>query len=97
MDFVRVRLLPVIVLAVLIVLQYRLWVEPGGVLNLLRLKHQVAADEANNKTLKAGNAALRQEVLSLKQGGEAVEARARYDLGMIRRGETFYHENSAEQ
>ena len=52
------RILPAIVLVLLVYLQYRLWVEPGGVVAMLRLKHQVETDQAGNQTLKQRNAAL---------------------------------------
>jgi len=75
----------------LVALQYRLWVGPGGLPEVLRLREAVARQEAENARLAARNAALSAEVADLKGGLEAVEERARSELGMIREGETFFH------
>lgn len=61
---------------------------------MFRLKRQVTTEQASNQSLRERNEALRQEVLALQQDAGAIESRARSDLGMIRRGETFYHERS---
>ncbi len=83
------RLLPGILLIVLIFLQYRVWFEPGGVLAMLRLKHEVAASHALNVALQQRNTQLAEQINYLHSDA-AVEARAREGLGMIRRDETFY-------
>ncbi len=71
-------------------LQHRLWVGPGGLPDVLRLREAVARQQAENARLAARNAALAAEVADLKRGLEAVEERARSELGMIREGETFF-------
>ena len=55
-----------------------------------RLKRSVEAQEEDNKHLRERNQALAAEVLDLKQGQEAIEERARSELGMIKQGEKFY-------
>jgi cell division protein FtsB len=80
-----------IALASLIVaLQYPLWFGKGGWLKVRDLDRQVAAQRETNAALKARNDALDAEVRDLKQGLEAVEERARTDLGMIKKDEIFY-------
>lgn len=80
-----------IALASLIVaLQYPLWFGKGGWLKVRDLDRQVALQRETNAALKARNDALDAEVRDLKQGLEAVEERARTDLGMIRKDEIFY-------
>lgn len=74
----------------IVVLQYPLWFGKGGWLRVRDLDRQVAAQEAVNSGLKARNDALDAEVRDLKQGLEAIEERARTDLGMIGKSETFY-------
>nr|WP_275672430.1 cell division protein FtsB [Thermomonas alba] len=71
-------------------LQYKLWYGSGGQRDLAALKAQVAAQAAENARLKARNDALAAEVADLKSSGEAVEERARAELGMVKPGETFY-------
>jgi len=77
-------------LALLIVLQYPLWLGSGGVLAVWRLKREVAEQRAENARLRERNHALAAEVVDLKQGLAAIEERARVELGMIKNGETFY-------
>lgn len=71
-------------------LQYRLWFADGGLVEVHRLEQAVAEQAARNERLRERNRALAAEVRDLKQGLDAVEARARSELGMVREGETFY-------
>jgi len=71
-------------------LQYKLWYGNGGQREVDALRVQVAAQETENRKLQARNDALAAEVADLKAGGEAVEERARSELGMVKPGETFY-------
>ncbi len=84
------RVLALILFALLLALQYPLWFGKGGRLRLLELARQVEAQGEENARLKARNDALDAEVRNLKQGLEAVEERARQDLGMIRQDEVFF-------
>lgn len=74
----------------LLVLQYPLWFGDGGIIALWQLKREIVAQKAENERLKERNRALEAEVLDLKQGLEAVEERARAELGMVKKGERFY-------
>jgi cell division protein FtsB len=76
--------------AVVLVLQYRLWVSEDGVRELRRLEDAVAAQRAANTMLEERNRQLAAEVADLKQGLTALEERARSELGMVARHETFY-------
>jgi cell division protein FtsB len=84
------RLLIVVLAAVLVLLQARLWLSNGGLREVWRLEAEVARRIEENARLAARNSALEAEVLDLKQGLAAAEERARTELGMIRSGETFY-------
>ncbi len=78
-------------LAVLfVVLQYKLWLGEDSVRALNMLEDDLAAQRAVNEELAARNDELEVEVLDLKNGLEAVEERARSELGMIRKDETFF-------
>ncbi len=84
------RLLLACLALLLILLQYRLWVGDGGIMELRGLRGDIQRQEARNGTLTERNRALEAEVRDLKNGLDAVEERARVELGMIRDGETFY-------
>jgi len=73
-----------------ITLQYQLWVGEDSMRTLNRLELEVQAQRANNEELEQRNTLVEIEVLDLKNGLEAVEERARSELGMIEKGETFY-------
>lgn len=84
------RLLALILIAVLILLQLKLWVGAGGWREVEELQATVATQTAENAKLQQRNAALAAEVDDLKSGEAAIEERARAELGMIKPGETFY-------
>ena len=84
------RLATLVLLLLLVGLQWRLWVADGGVAHTHRLQMQVDDQRAENEKLRVRNAALDAEVADLNSGVQAIEARARTTLGMIRQGETFY-------
>lgn len=75
---------------VFILLQYRVWLSPDGVREVARLKQAVALQRTQNEQLADRNRQLAAEVRDLKTGMDALEERARSDLGMIARNETFY-------
>lgn len=84
------RLLVLGLLVLLGVLQIRLWLSEDGWSELLRLQHSVAEQREQNKSLAERNARLEADVNDLKQGETALEERARSDLGMVRKDESFY-------
>jgi cell division protein FtsB len=74
----------------LIILQYELWFAKGGLFSARNLNHSVALQQTVNAKLKKRNAALSADIKDLRSGKKSVEERARNDLGMIKKGETFY-------
>ena len=62
---------------------------PGSLSEVRDLEAAIAKQSVENETLRQRNLALEAEVRDLKQGFEAVEERARYDLGMVKEGELF--------
>lgn len=84
------RIVAAVLFAILVLLQYRLWLGDGGMREVWRLRGQIAAQEAQNQELRERNRMLAAEVQDLKEGTTAIEERARTDLGMIARGETYY-------
>jgi len=85
-----VKILSAILATVLLALQYPLWIGKGSWLRVWELDRSLTAAKDQNAKLKARNDALDAEVKDLKQGLEAVEERARYELGMIKKDEVFY-------
>ena len=84
------KILAVILGALIVVVQLPLWLGKGGWLRVWELDQQVAAQRAQNARLEARNAGVAAEVRDLKQGLEAVEERARYELGLVRPDEVFF-------
>jgi cell division protein FtsB len=92
------KALAVILGTLIVLIQYPLWVGKGGWLRVWHLESEVANHRTKNTELEARNAALAAEVRDLKQGSEAIEERARRELGMVRSDEIFfqYQENQAQ-
>lgn len=84
------KLLALTLMALLIVLQLALWFGDGSLGEVWRLRQQVDAQKQDNAQLLERNAALEAEVSDLKQGLDAIEERARNELGMVKEGERFY-------
>jgi cell division protein FtsB len=84
------RKLILFLIVLLVYLQYRLWLGDGGLLELWNVHQEVEAQREENARLRERNEALNAQVLDLKQGLDALEERAREDMGMVKQGETFY-------
>jgi cell division protein FtsB len=84
------RSLTILLIVLLAGLQYRLWVGPGSLAHVHRLNTEVETLLASNAERAARNAALEAEVADLGAGIDAIEARARNQLGLVREGERFY-------
>lgn len=79
-----------ILIVLLLILQYKLWFGDGNMREVWQLQSAIEEQKKENDSLRERNAALEAEVQDLKQGLEAIEERARSELGMIKKGETFY-------
>ena len=84
------RILLAVLILVLILLQYKLWLGEGGFADIRRLEQKVAEQIEENAKLEQRNRELQAEVEDLREGYEAIEERARNELGMIREEEEFY-------
>ena len=84
------KYLVAILIPLLLLLQYALWFGDGGVLELWRLKQSIEKQVEENDKLRERNEALAGEVRDLKKGLEALEERARSEMGMIGKEETFF-------
>jgi len=83
------RWLAGILLLTLLGLQYRLWVGDGSLGEVQALRDEIAVQEVELKQMHARNQVLEAEVRDLHEGLEALEERARSELGMIKQGEMF--------
>lgn len=79
-----------ILVILLVALQYRLWFGDGSLQHVQRLQREIDLNRTDLERIHERNTTLEAEVDDLKTGLEAVEERARSDLGMIRKGETYY-------
>ena len=84
------KALAFVLAALTLLIQYPMWFGKGGWLRVAELEREVSAQRARNAELAARNAVRDAEVRDLKEGLEAVEERARFDLGMVRKDEVFF-------
>ena len=76
--------------ALIVAIQYPLWLGKGGWLRVWDVDRQLDTQQEKNASLEMRNNALAAEVKDLKQGHEAIEERARYELGMVKNDEVFF-------
>ncbi len=88
------RLLLLGLLVVFLLLQYRLW---NSFIEVRDIERRMAVQQSQLKALQARNQALRAEVESLRRNEDAMEVRARHELGLIREGETYFQLIGPEQ
>jgi len=84
------RFFSIALAALIVLLQYPLWLGKGGWLRVWEVDRQVKAQKDGNHRLQARNESLDAEVRDLKQGYDAIEERARYELGMVKQDEVFF-------
>jgi cell division protein FtsB len=84
------RLLAILLVTIIASLQYSLWLGKGSWLKVWEVDQQIMAQKELNQRLRVRNASLDAEVVDLKQGYEAIEERARNELGMIKQNEMFF-------
>jgi len=85
-----VRTLVAVLLVLIVAVQYRIWVGQDSLADVWRLDRSMQAQRDENAALAKRNEQLAAEVRDLKDGLDAVEARAREELGMVRKDETLY-------
>jgi len=84
------KILMAILIILFIILQYELWFSKGGVTDVVHLKKIITKQKVINQKVEQKNQKLSQNIRNLKNNKQAVEARARQELGMVKKGETFY-------
>jgi len=84
------RWVTLILLALILLLQYPLWMGKGGWFKVWDIDRKVEEQKTVNQQIQLRNAILDAEVRDLKQGTDAIEEHARSELGMIKPGEVFF-------
>ncbi len=84
------RVLIAVLVLLLLALQYRLWVGEGSLAEVHQLRQEIGRQQQELDAMKQRNKVLEAEIVDLKTGLEALEERARSELGMIRKGEIYY-------
>ncbi len=90
------RVLAIVLVLLIAALQYPMWLGKGGWLQVRELDRQGTAQRDVNARLKLRNEALEADVRDLKTGTEAIEERARSELGMVRQDEVFFQVQPAD-
>jgi len=91
-----VKKIIVLLLVLLVMLQYKLWLGDGGIPDILQLENEIDVVQLQVDKLKERNQALDAEVQDLKKGMDAIEERARSELGMIGKDEVYYQVISSD-
>lgn len=81
----------ILLIIVLAFLQHKLWLGDGNLLQWVSLEKKLQSHENQNNKLAARNRALEADIRELKNGDQALEEQARYELGMIKENEVYYH------
>lgn len=80
----------IILIISLVILQHKLWLGDGNVIQLIQLEKKVEEHRLENDKLASRNRAMEADIKELKMGDQALEEQARYELGMIKEGEVYY-------
>jgi len=85
-----VKIIALVLLLLLLWLQYKLWLQDGGIPEVIELQQEIEEVKAEVDKLQERNSSLDAEVKDLKKGLDAIEERARSEMGMIKQGEVYY-------
>lgn len=84
------KIIALVLLVLLIWLQYKLWLQDGGIPEVIELQQEIEQVKTEVETLQERNSSLDAEVQDLKKGLDAIEERARSEMGMIKQGEVYF-------
>lgn len=84
------KIIAFVLLFLLIWLQYKIWLQDGGIPEVIQLQQEVEEVKTEVQQLQERNSSLDAEVKDLKKGLDAIEERARSEMGMIKQGEVYY-------
>jgi cell division protein FtsB len=84
------RILVIFLIVTLLGLQTKLWIGAGSLAQWMQLEKKLAKQEQDNKLFLARNRAIEADIVELKSGDQALEEQARFELGMVKEGESYY-------
>ncbi len=84
------KIIAFVLLVLLIWLQYKIWLQDGGIPEVVQLQQEIEEVKTEVQQLQERNLSLDAEVKDLKKGLDAIEERARSEMGMIKEGEVYY-------
>ena len=84
------KIIAFVLLVLLIWLQYKIWLQDGGIPEVIQLQQEIEVVKTEVQKLQDRNSSLDAEVKDLKKGLDAIEERARSEMGMIKEGEVYY-------
>ena len=84
------KIIAFVLLVLLIWLQYKIWLQDGGIPEVIQLQQEIEVVKTEVQKLEERNSSLDAEVKDLKKGLDAIEERARSEMGMIKKGEVYY-------
>lgn len=84
------KIIAFVLLVLLIWLQYKIWLQDGGIPEVIQLQQEIEVVKTEVQRLEERNSSLDAEVKDLKKGLDAIEERARSEMGMIKEGEVYY-------
>ena len=84
------RAIVIFLIVALVGLQYKLWLGDGSIRQWIHVEKKLDEQEEMNRALLTRNHALEADIEELKSGDQALEEQARYELGMVKEGETYY-------
>jgi cell division protein FtsB len=84
------RLVTIVLIIIFLLLQVDIWIKKDGYKRKVELAEMIEIQTEANKEMTIRNNQLQQEIIDLKNGTEAIEEKARTEMGMIKEGEEFY-------
>ena len=84
------KIIAFVLLVLIIWLQYKIWLQDGGLPEVIEMRQEIAEVKTEVEKLQERNSSLDAEVKDLKKGLDAIEERARSEMGMIKKGEVYY-------
>ncbi len=91
------KIIAFVLLTLFIWLQYKIWLQDGGIPEVVQLQDEVEEVKTEVQKLQERNLSLDAEVKDLKKGLDAIEERARSEMGMIKEGEVYYQVIESEK